>query len=177
MMEQNLTFLKNTHFGKWIELNSQKKQEVLGNYLDEYSKSIDSLEEPFKSFVLKAFGFDGLASFIKDPKLFFTALPNIPKYEAFVDILESIFGTRKININEQIDGIAIEIISAGADIKTYYVDRLESGEEIQLVDKDNKEYIGFKNGDYSSLNWFFLHLLKRFVTAGIVVKSLTVAFE
>ncbi|MDR2007910.1 MAG: hypothetical protein LBQ34_02935 [Alphaproteobacteria bacterium] len=172
-MKQDLNFLENTEFGDWIKLQSTTKQEVLGNWLSQYNLSIVSLEEPFKSLILRAYGFTGMNVLIADTQLFFKALRGLPKVESFIDLLKSIFGDVDIVLSEETDGISINIIVRGNNLFAYYVDK-----DINFyVDIEGNNYVGYKQGDYSNLGWFFLHFLKRFITAGIKIKALNITLD
>ncbi|MCL2567327.1 MAG: hypothetical protein FWE18_04460 [Alphaproteobacteria bacterium] len=103
-------------------------------------------------------------------------MPHLPKFEAVIDILASIFGGRDITVLEEEDGTSIHIINQNQRLKAYYVDR-KPVSETQYTDKIKKEYIGFVSGDYGSLNWFFAHLINRFITCGIKIKTLSIDFN
>jgi hypothetical protein len=164
----NLSFLQGSTFGKLIDLNTKLKYEYCAAGLGSYLKSIETMEEPFKSLAIKAFGFEGIDMFLHDAKKFFNSFGTLPLYESFLNILESIFNSKDIKIKETTAGIEISVVNYNEKLLALYVD----GDQ-EYVDGE-KNYVGFKSGDFSSLSWFFAHLIKRFITAGVKVLSFEV---
>ncbi|MGV3278043.1 hypothetical protein ACFX5K_00140 [Rickettsiales bacterium LUAb2] len=170
MEQQNLSFLNNSDLGKIIKFNTDFTNTHLNEYLKQYIDGFITFEEPVKSLLLNAYGLSGLGLIISDPKKFFTAFNNLPLYEAFIDIISALFNSTEITINETTSGITINVVNHNDKLMAFYVDSNSN----YYINSNDQYYKGFDVSGFTSLDWFFKVIFKRFVTAGININAINI---
>ena len=107
-----------------------------------------------------------------DINLLFNGLDNTINYNGYCNILVAIFKTEKIDILYNEKGhLVINLVANNPKLFVDYVDNQNKN----YIDKNTSKYLGFKAGEWESLQSFLKMFLNKYLPAGSVLDELNIS--
>jgi len=122
----------------------------------------------------KSFGIYELSKIAGNPSMFFENLGKDRSYITICKIIESIFLSDEIVIeNLDVLNLKISVINKNNKLLGKYVG-FKNGELVNYIDKTNKKYKNFKVGEYTTLESFIKNFLNRFIPVNKKIKEFNI---
>ena len=136
--------------------------------------SVKNVEGFFLNLAEKSFGILELSKVADNPSLFFKSLGKDRSYITLSNILESIFASQEIKIeNIDVFNLKITVINKNQKLLGKYIG-LKNEAISGYIDKSGKRYKNFKAGEYDTLEEFITVFLSRFIPINKKIKEFNI---
>lgn len=141
-------------------------------YINKFNNSINPIKQPTTAVINSTFALNSIDKLGCDINLLFNGLDNTINYNGFCNLLVAIFKTEKIDVlyNEK-GNLIINLVANNPNLFVDYVD----GENKNYIDKNTNKYLGFKAGEWESLQQFLKMFLNKYLPAGSILEELNIS--